>query len=236
MPSTLKRTTRIGVIDLQPMYRAGIARILAGCASVEFVGDGGSPSSARTLARLHGPDILILDVSLDSEFTLIAELLRCHPDMAIVVVGGSADVEGIAHAMRAGVRGCLPRCVDGPGLIEAIDRVVEGELYVAPAMGWQLLARLTSGRIEPSKGPPVVNFTSREEEIIDLVALGATNKEVARKLAVSIKTVKHHLTNVMQKLRVRNRVEAVVAYRARTNGTTSAPRAAAAAHSMSDRA
>lgn len=229
MPTAVKRVTRVAVIDPQPMYRAGIVRILSGRPSIQLAGEGASLADARSLARLAPIDIMILDVSLDREFALIAELRRIHPDMAIVAVGGVTDVDGIAQAMRAGVKGCLPRCVDGAGLIEAIERVMTGELYVAPAMGWQLLSRLTAARVEPRTGPPVVNFTSREEEIMHLVALGATNKEVARKLEVSIKTVKHHLTNVMQKLRVRNRVEAVVAYRARGGGAASATQVAAGA-------
>lgn len=218
MTSEQKRAVRIAVVDPQPMYRAGMLRILAGRAGTQIVGEGGSLADARTIARLKSPDVMIFDVALDTEFTAVEELRKAFPDMAIVALGGGSDVDGIAVAMRAGVKGCLPRSIDGPGLIDAINRVMKGELYVAPSMGWHLLSRLTTVRTEARNAPPLVQFTSREDEIMHLVALGSTNKEVARKLAVSVKTVKHHLTNVMQKLRVRNRVEAVVAYRARSGG------------------
>jgi two-component system nitrate/nitrite response regulator NarL len=229
MAADPKRTTRVAVIDPQPMYRAGMVRILSGRSATHLAGEGGSLAEARALARLSGVDVMIIDVALDTEFTVIAEFRRAYPEMAIVVVGGGSEVDGIASAMRAGVKGCLPRSIDGPGLIDAVDRVVKGELYVAPSMGWQLLSRLTSVRSEVRSTPPVVQFTSREEEIMHLVALGSTNKEVARKLAVSVKTVKHHLTNVMQKLRVRNRVEAVVAYHARNDAPASQGRGVASA-------
>jgi len=224
--TALNRPARVAVVDPQPIYRAGIVRILSGRAGTVVVGEGGSLADARALIRSNGLDVLILDVGLDTEFTAIAELRRAVPETAIVALGGGSEVDGIAEAMRAGVKGCLPRSVDGPGLLDAVDRVMRGELYVAPSMGWQLLSRLTSGRTDVRAAPAMIQFTSREEEIMHLVALGATNKEVARKLTVSVKTVKHHLTNVMQKLRVRNRVEAVVAYRARGGAT------AARAHAM----
>lgn len=218
MGPDLKRAVRIAVVDPQPMYRAGMVRILSNRAATLVAGEGGSLAEAWAIARHKGIDVMIIDVALDTDFTAIADLRRSYPEMAIVALGGGTEVDGIAEAMRAGVKGCLPRSIDGPGLIDAIDRVAKGELYVAPSMGWQLLSRLTSVRTEARNAPPVVQFTSREEEIMHLVALGSTNKEVARKLAVSVKTVKHHLTNVMQKLRVRNRVEAVVAYRGRSGG------------------
>lgn len=219
----LDGAARVAVVDPQPMYRAGMVRILARRAGTIVAGEGGSLAEARALARTKGLDVLIIDVALDTEFTAIAELRRAHPEMAIVALGGAAEFEGIAEAMRAGVKGCLPRSIDGPGLVDAIDRVLKGDLYVAPSMGWQLLSRLTSVRTTVRSLPLQVKFTSREEEIMQLVSSGATNKEVARKLVVSVKTVKHHLTNVMQKLRVRNRVEAVVAFRARDGGVV--PRA-----------
>lgn len=213
--SDLKRVTRVAVIDPQPMYRAGMVRILSSRAATQLAGEGGSLAEARSLARLKGIDVMIIDVALDPDLKAIVELRRAYPEMVIVALGGCSEVDGVAGAMRAGVMGWLPRSIDGPGVIDAIDRVMKGELYVAPSMGWQLLSRLTCVRTEGRATPSVVQFTSREEEIMHLVALGSTNKEVARKLAVSVKTVKHHLTNVMQKLRVRNRVEAVVAYRSR---------------------
>jgi len=215
MASTSKTATRVAIIDPQPMYRAGISRILSGQPSIRLAGEGGSLADAVALARLKAVDVMILDVTLDTEFTAIASIRAAFPEMALIAVGGGAEIDTVAVAMRAGVRACLPRSVDGPGLLDAIARVSRGELYVAPSMGWQLLSRLTTARAVPRSGAQAVQFTSREEEIMHLVASGATNKEVARNLAVSVKTVKHHLTNVMQKLRVRNRVEAVVAYQAR---------------------
>lgn len=226
-----KLSVRVAAIDPQPMYRAGVAHVLGKQPRMHLAGEGGTAAQAVALARTQALDVMIIDISVDAGLGVLAEIRATCPQLALIVLGGSVDADGVAEAIRSGVKGCVPRGTDGAGLVEAINRVMKGELYVAPSMGWHLLSRLTALRSGAAVGlPPAINFTSREEEIMLLVASGATNKEVALDLEVSVKTVKHHLTNVMQKLRVRNRVEAVLAYRARSGAAMPVARQRAAAY------
>lgn len=204
------------LVDREPLYRAGIAGVFSSTSAIRVVGQASDPAEAVGLVQSLTPDLVLIDPSLDERFAMVERMRLCDAHLKVIALGDTDDPGDVAAAISAGIRGYVPRTVEPGGLMEAVERVLRGELYVAPSIGWQLLSRLSvSRRIEPPKALPGVKFTVREEEIMLRVAGGATNKEVARDLAVSVKTVKHHLTNVMQKLKVRNRVEAVVAYRSR---------------------
>lgn len=218
-----KPTLSVLLVDREPIFRAGICSEFARKHTIRVVGQAANAAQALELVQTLSPDLVLIDPALDDEFAMVGRMRMCDPHLTVMALGDTDDPSEVAAAISAGVRGYVPRSVEPGGLMEAIDRVMQGELYVAPSIGWQLLSRLSvSRRIAAHAEPPAVKFTAREEEIMLRVAGGATNKEVARDLAVSVKTVKHHLTNVMKKLKVRNRVEAAVAYRSRGAGVEAA--------------
>ncbi len=120
--------------------------------------------------------------------------------------------EDLARAMQAGVHGYVLKGITGQDLINTIRTVSRGETYITPQFAARLLSsmnRRTAAEHAHARNDP--QLTMREEQILKEVAAGLTNKEIARKLSLSEKTIKHYMTNVLQKLQVRNRVEAVIA-------------------------
>jgi two-component system, NarL family, nitrate/nitrite response regulator NarL len=122
-----------------------------------------------------------------------------------------ADEERIGAALQRGARGCLLKGASGRDLVHAVQMLHQGESYVSPSLAAKLLMRPHPGSARVTK--PVDRFsdlTPREDEILSILVKGRSNKEIGNKLDLSEKTIKHHVTNILQKLQVRNRVEAAL--------------------------
>ena len=122
--------------------------------------------------------------------------------------------EDVTAALRAGARAYVLKGVAARELVRILRDVAAGEVYVTPSLAANLLFELTSGGASRQTASPLDELTEREREILELVAGGDSNKEIAARLYLSEKTVKHHMTNILQKLQVRNRVEAALMARA----------------------
>ena len=117
--------------------------------------------------------------------------------------------EDVTASLQTGVKGYLLKGTSGPEFLKVVESVYEGESYVSPGLAARLLAQ-PQAAVAFEASEQKSSLTGREKEILEQVELGLTNKEIARKLSVSEKTVKHYMTNIMSKLQVRNRVEAVL--------------------------
>jgi DNA-binding NarL/FixJ family response regulator len=124
----------------------------------------------------------------------------------------SESEEHVSQALAAGAQGYVLKGTSGPELIHTMRAVARGESYVSPSLAARLLTMSRRTPQVSNEDSDRADLTPREEGILDHVALGMTNKEIARRLSISEKTVKHYMTNIMQKLHVRNRVEAVLAF------------------------
>jgi DNA-binding NarL/FixJ family response regulator len=206
---------RIVVIDDHPLYREGIKHTLSQDPSFEVVADGASRDDAVRLAQDLLPDIILLDVSMPGGGIEAATAigLAC-PVVKIVMLTVSEDERDVSAALKAGARGYVLKGVGGEELRRTLQAINSGESYVSPSLAGRMLATMTSGTSRTG-GDPMALLTAREEQILRLVALGQSNKEVATALDLSEKTVKHYMTNIFQKLQVRNRVEAVLMARQR---------------------
>lgn len=206
---------RIGVVDDHPLLRDGVVNTLQ-AAGIDVVGVGASASDASRLADNHAPDIMLLDISMPGGgVEAVRAITRSHPKIMTIMLTVSEREDDVIAAMEAGARAYLLKGICGPDLIATIRAVSRGETYITPQIAARVLAKMQRctdlGTATRAKGAEI-ELTYREEQIMNQVAQGLTNKEIALKFSLSEKTVKHYMTGVLQKLQVRNRVEAVIAH------------------------
>ena len=200
------------VVDDHPLYREGVVRTLAGEADFEVVGVGASADEAVSLVAGHMPDVALLDISMPGGGLSAAQRIAdAYPAVKIVMLTVSEQDEDVHAALKAGVRGYVLKGVGGTELVQVMRDVAQGSSYVSPALAAKLLKAAGEGGGESARpADRLAALTDREREILLRVADGMSNKEVARALDLQEKTVKHYMTNILKKLRVRNRVEAAI--------------------------
>ena len=201
---------RIGIVDDHPMLREGVANTLKKRADLQVVEQGANADEARDIAQRVRPDVMLMDVNMPGDvFASVRFISTELPDVKVLMLTVSESENDAFQALEAGARGYVLKGVSGPELVQAIRSVAKGETYITPEFANKLVNNIKKHEAETQK----FDLTQREEEVIVEVSKGLTNKEVAEKLLISEKTVKHHMGCVMQKLNARNRVEAVTALR-----------------------
>lgn len=200
------------IVDDHALFRDGLASILAAQADIEVAGQGGTAQEAIRLARDLLPEIILLDIDmpgggLEAARTIAAEC----PVTKIVVLTASEDDDHLIAALKAGARAYILKGVAARELLRILRAVAAGESYVPPALAASLLLEMHEPAAQARKADnPIDELTEREREILEGLAAGLSNKEIGQKLFLSEKTVKHYMTNILQKLQVRNRVEAAL--------------------------
>lgn len=203
---------RVAIFDDHPLFREGVVHTLRSAKVLEVVGEGGSADDAVRIARQELPDIVLLDVSMPGGGIEAARsIARVCPIVKMIMLTVSESEQDVAQALEAGAKGYVLKGTSGSELLKTMFAISRGESYVTPGLAARLLTHAT--RQEPARASDLPDLTEREAQILAQVARGFTNKEIARTLAISEKTVKHYMTNIMQKLQVRNRVEAALAFR-----------------------
>ena len=208
MPNAL----RVAVIDDHPLFREGVISVLMGVDDIEVVGQGATAADALRIAQELVPDVMLLDLCLPGGgVNAAASIAHTCRSVGTIMLTASEDEQDVASALQAGVKGYILKGSGRHEVVEAMRAVVRGGSYVAPSLAARLLVSKVK-RIEVTVDDNRRDLSSREEEVFALVAQGRSNKEVARSLKCTERTVKHHMTNIMQKLSVRNRVEAVLKF------------------------
>jgi two-component system nitrate/nitrite response regulator NarL len=205
----MKAVVRIAIVDDHPLFREGVARSLSELGGFEIVGEGATAADAERLAETADPDIMLLDISMPGGgLAAAAKILTMRPASKIVMLTVSEASADLAEALKAGVQGYVLKGVGSSALAEILVSIASGEKYVSPTLSAQVLNDLM--RPEKRKADLLGLLSEREIGILTLVGEGLSNKEVARRLSLQEKTVKHHMTKVLAKLNVRNRTEAAV--------------------------
>jgi two-component system, NarL family, nitrate/nitrite response regulator NarL len=206
---------RVAVVDDHPLFRAGVVNLLTSAGNLDVVGEGASASDALRIARQYTPDVMLLDIGMTGGgIEAAAEVTAAHPDIRVIMLTASEDEQHVASALKAGARGYILKGSSGREIVEAVRAIADGESYVAPNLAARLLSKKNIGIDAISDCNS--RLTSREAEVFALVARGMSNKEIARTFNTTERTIKHHMTNIMQKLNVRNRVQAALKFSNRT--------------------
>lgn len=199
----------IAIVDDHPLFRAGVARSLAEAGGFEIVAEGSSYVDAVAIVERHHPDLLLLDISIPGGgLAAVQAILDKHCNQKIVMLTVSEAGGDVVRAMRSGARGYILKGIEANALADILVKVAAGEGYVSPALS----ARLLSGE---EKRDRAMNqeLDDRQRQILQMVALGWSNKQIALELSLQEKTVKHQLTRIFTALGVTNRTEAAIAYR-----------------------
>jgi DNA-binding NarL/FixJ family response regulator len=204
-------TIRVLVADDQDIVRTGLTMILDAQPGIEVVGEAPDGREAVALARMLRPDVCLFDIRMPRVDGIEATRQLAGPDvadpLAIVVITTFDLDEYVYGALKAGARGFLLKDA-GPALLtQAIHAAAVGDALIAPKITARLLAAFADSYVRPRPPQPIEPLTSREEEVLVLVAHGSTNSEIADELHISISTVKTHLASLIRKLGARNRVE-----------------------------
>lgn len=198
---------RIAVVDDHPLFREGVMNSLALEADMTVVGQGATAHDAISLAKHLTPDVIVLDVSLEGNALKAVETITTdHPNINILMLTMVSSADCMMKAMTLGARGYALKGVSSDELCGIVRKISRRERYVAPSF--------TSERFQVVTGKYTVDIfadlSEREEQILTLVSQAFSNKEIAWRINVTEKTVKHYITSILKKLHARNRVEAAL--------------------------
>ena len=199
---------RILVADDHPLFREGVVHSLASEPDIAVVGQAASGEEALRLARDLLPDVVLLDVAMPGWGGLATaqKLATACPASKVIMLTVVEDEDKLLAAFSAGARGYVLKGVAARELAAVVRSVDAGEVYVSPSLAAGILVALTHGR----PADPLGELTDKERDILKLVGEGLTNREIGERIHLSEKTIKHYITNILQKLQVRSRVEAAL--------------------------
>ena len=207
-------TIKVALVDDQAMVRAGLRMILESEPDIEVCGEAADGADALELVRRTEPDVVLMDIRMPDVdgITATREVLAACPTVHVVILTTFDDDEHVYEALRAGASGFLLKSADGDALVSAVRTVATGDALLAPAVTRRVIEQFVStpqSRPEP-QADAIGDLSDREVEVLQLMARGLSNTEIAAELFVSGTTVKTHVSHILTKLGVRDRVQAVV--------------------------
>jgi DNA-binding NarL/FixJ family response regulator len=213
-------TIRVLLADDHPMYRYGLTAVLDQAEGVEVVADVRDGAALVSAAGELSPDVVITDLSMPDLDGVAAatRLLSTHPDLPILVLTMHEDDEHVFAALRAGARGYLVKGADGEEIVRAVRSVFSGEAVYGASVARRIIAFYSGGQVESPTSRAFPHLTPREREVLEHLATGCRNHEIARRLGMSDKTVRNHVSQVLTKLQVPDRTAAAI--KARKSGVT----------------
>lgn len=211
---------RVLIADDHPFFRDGLRVLLEATPDTELVGEATDGDEAVTLAADLLPGVILMDLRMPGLGGIEAtrKILEKTPETGILVVTMVEDDDSVFAAMRAGARGYLLKGADKEEMLLAIRAVARGEAVFGPGIARHLIQYFSSPTPAPARTPRTIfpELTDREREILDLIAAGRNNGEIAETLFLSLKTVRNYVSNIFTKLQVADRAQAIV--RAREAG------------------
>jgi DNA-binding NarL/FixJ family response regulator len=208
---------RVLIADDHPLIRNGLRTILAPVSDIEVIGEASTGQEAMAKAAALRPDVIVMDIHLPDVTGIEAthRILQSGLHAAIVMLTMFEDDDVIFAAMRAGAIGYILKSADEQQIVRAIHAAANGEALFSPAVARRLLRFFSAARAEEAE-VAFPELTEREREILNLIAQGCSNPEIAERLVLSIKTVQNHVSIIFDKLQVADRAQAIV--RAREAG------------------
>ncbi|MDP2794535.1 MAG: response regulator transcription factor [Sulfurisoma sp.] len=199
---------RVLIADDHPLFREGIAQSLGAEADFAVVAQASDGEQAIGLAATLRPDVVLLDVSMPRMGGIAAagKIADQLPGTRIVILTIQEDRDTLLAALKAGAHGYVLKGVSAAELRSIVRRIAGGESYVTPSLAAEMLLEFS----RPRKADPFSTLTPRELEVLELLGHGLGNREIGERLHLAEKTVKHHMTSILQKLHVRTRTEAAL--------------------------
>ena len=198
---------RVVVIDDHDMFRAGVRSEIG--AAVDIVGEGSDVDTAVKAIVGTEPDVVLLDVHLPGGggIEVMKQVHQRHPDVKFLALSVSDAAEDVIGVIRAGARGYVTKNISGTELVDAINRVADGDAVFSPRLAGFVLDAFSGAIDIASVDEDLDRLSQREREVLRLIARGYAYKEVARELFISVKTVETHVSSVLRKLQLSNRHE-----------------------------
>ncbi len=204
---------RVLVVDDHALFRRGLEMVLAQEPDIDVVGEAGDGAEAVELAADLLPDVILMDIRMPrrSGIEACSAIKEVVPSAAIVMLTISDEEADLFEALKAGATGYLLKEISIDEVATAIRAVAGGQSLISPSMATKLISEFASMTKESAReSVPAPRLTERELEVLRLVARGMNNRDIARMLYISENTVKNHIRNILEKLQLHSRMEAVV--------------------------
>ena len=218
MRSTGREPIRVLVVDDQELFRRGLTMLLAVEPGLAVVGEAGDGAEGVTLAESAAPDVILLDVRMPKKSGIEACLAikESVPSAKIIMLTVSDEEADLYEAVKSGASGYLLKDSSIEEVAQAIRVVADGQSLISPSMAIKLIDEFKQMSRPERETGPALRLTERELDVLRLVAQGHSNKEIAARLFISENTVKNHVRNMLEKLQLHSRMEAVM-YAVREN-------------------
>ena len=220
--TTTNDVIRVALIDDHKLFREGVKKILSFEPTFEVVAEADDGSEANDIIETHDPDIVLMDINMPEVNGIEAtkELLKDNPSIKVIILSIHDDESYVTHSLETGAQGYLLKEMDTESLMEAIKIVHEGGCYLHPKVTSNLVAeyrKLVADNKDDSTDVSQIEYrkplhllTRRECQVLQLLSEGESNRKVSKSLVISEKTVKNHVSNILQKMNVDDRTQAVV--------------------------
>ena len=207
---------QILIVDDHTLFRDGLKALFASLPDTAVIGEAATGAEAVSLAETQQPDVILMDIQMPDLNGIEAtrQIVQTSPHIGVIIVTMFEDDDSVFAAMRAGARGYVLKGADQEEMLRTIRAVARGEALFGANIAARLATFFNSSRPAPEALFP--ELTSREREVLQLLAQGLSNQQIAQKLFISIKTVRNHVSNIFSKLQVADRVQAII--RARDAG------------------
>jgi DNA-binding NarL/FixJ family response regulator len=201
--------TRVLIVDDHPIFRDGLAGLLATLPEVEVVGAAGTAEEALAAVRQTAPDVVLMDINLPGASGVEAtrQTTQAAPATAVLVISMVDDDDSVFAAMAAGARGYVLKGASAAEITAALRTVAAGGAVFGAGVASRLLARTPPRSSAPARPD---DLTTREREVLDLLAEGTSNRQIARSLGLSLKTVQNHVSRILDKLQAADRTQAAL--------------------------
>jgi two-component system nitrate/nitrite response regulator NarL len=210
---------RVVLADDHPIYRDGLARTLNDAGDIDIIGQASDGLQAAEMVENLRPDVVLLDVSMPKGggIAALARIMQLDTPPRVAMLTASEADDDLMQAIKLGALGYILKGVGASELVDLVREMQAGRSYVSPGLAGRLLVAMRRRTAVQEPGP-LDELSRREEDILKLVAQGKSNREVGEALELQEKTVKHYMTSILQKLHVRNRVEAAMLARQHLKG------------------
>ena len=209
---------RLLIVDDHTLFREGVKALLSTTPDIEVVGEAGDAAGALRQCQILHPQVILMDINMPAGSGIDAtrEILAKDPQVGVIMVTMLEDDGSVFAAMRAGARGYVLKGANPLEMLASIRAVAEGQALFGPAVAARMASFFREVRNTPAREPipasadeSLSELSEREHEVLDLIAAGYNNAEIAQKLVISPKTVRNHITSIFSKLQVADRAHAI---------------------------